>query len=180
MSTTIGEQRGSTSGPSLAEFGNVVPAGYAYYEKVIVPREDFSHPACRLKWYDIRPADVVITPQQVEEVRSFVKDEIDSGRLRLESELGFVCLHHCGQVLLLLVTTWRQTNEMWESTYMKELKAGAGYVPIEYPNRHRGTYCVWELGAVWHERNAWVRFLNSPRDDAAKRAYLNDRFSGSV
>ena len=42
------------------------------------------------------------------------------------------------------------------------------------------TYCVRELGPVWHERNAWVRFLSSPRDDAAKQAYLADRLSGSV
>jgi hypothetical protein len=45
---------------------------------------------------------------------------------------------------------------------------------------HRGTFCVWELGAVWHERQAWVRFLSSQRDEAAKLAYINDRFSGLV
>jgi hypothetical protein len=39
---------------------------------------------------------------------------------------------------------------------------------------------VWELGPVWHERNAWVRFLSSARDDAAKQAYLDDRFAGEV
>jgi hypothetical protein len=192
---SIGEQGGLTSetpasngtttkddrcAADLTDFGNAVPTGYGYFEKRISPREDFSHPSCHLKWYDIYPADLPVTPRQREEARSFLKEEIESHRLQLESELGFVCLHHCRRVLLLLVMTWRNTNEIWESAFMKELKENDTYKPIEYPTRHRGTYCVWELGAVWHERNAWVRFLNSPRDNEAKLVYVNDRFSGSV
>ena len=34
--------------------------------------------------------------------------------------------------------------------------------------------------AVWHERNAWDRFLDSARDDAALQAYLDDSFSGTA
>jgi hypothetical protein len=169
----------ANDGP-LADLGNVVPAGYAYFEKRIVPQEAFTHPACLLKWYDILFPGLPITPEQSAEARSFLKGELDASRLQLESELGFVCLHHCREVLLLLVMTWRSTNEIWESTYMKELKGNKPYQPIEYPTRHRGTYCVWELGAVWHERNAWVRFLKSARDEAAKMDYLGDCFSGAV
>ena len=40
----------------------------------------------------------------------------------------------------------------------------------------RAPYCVWELGPVWHEQQAWVRFLTSSRDAAAQQAYLDDRF----
>lgn len=40
--------------------------------------------------------------------------------------------------------------------------------------------CVWELGAVLHEHQAWTRYLRSSRDEKAKRAYLNDQFTGSV
>lgn len=69
---------------------------------------------------------------------------------------------------------------MWESICLKEAGAAGGYEPLSFETSHRGTYCVWELGAVWHERNAWVRFLSSSRDAAAKRAYLEDRFSGRV
>jgi hypothetical protein len=51
-----------------------------------------------------------------------------------------------------------------------------GFV-ILHRSEHRGTFCVWELEAVWHERHAWVRFLSSERDEAAKLAYINDRYS---
>jgi hypothetical protein len=40
--------------------------------------------------------------------------------------------------------------------------------------------CVWELGPALHEREAWVRYLYSARDVAARRAYLADVYSGMV
>jgi len=64
--------------------------------------------------------------------------------------------------------------------HLKDVARPGGYQLLEFETSHRGTFCVWELGVVWHERHAWVRFLSSNRDEAAKRAYLNDRFSGLV
>ena len=80
----------------------------------------------------------------------------------------------------LMIVTWRNTNELWESVYAKDVTQTGGYQLVEFENNHRGTFCVWELGPVWHERHAWVRFLSSKRDQAAKLAYVNDRFSGLV
>ena len=158
--------------------GNVVPDGYMYYEKLVTPGDDLSLPTAYLKWYDLRPPEVEITQEQVAETRAFLAAEVE--RLKLQGELGFVILHRAGTVLLLLLTTWRNTNEMWESVYVKDLTGAGGYEPILFENSHRGTYCVWELGAVWHERHAWVRFLSSKRDEEAKLAYINDRFSGRM
>ena len=42
------------------------------------------------------------------------------------------------------------------------------------------TFCVWVLGAVWHEQQAWTRYLYSERDDAAKYAYVQDQMTGLV
>jgi hypothetical protein len=164
----------------LESLGNVVPVGYEYYKKLITPIEGLSLPGAYLKWYNIQPPDVEITKEQVAETRAFLVAEAGAGRLKLEGDLGFVVLHRAGPVLLLLVTTWRNTNEMWESVYAKEAASAEGYRPVAFEGSHRATYCVWELGAVWHERNAWVRFIQSRRDEEAKLAYLNDRFSGWV
>src|SRR6266566_1231239 len=38
------------------------------------------------------------------------------------------------------------------------------------------TFSVWVLGAVWHEQQAWTRYLYSQRDDPAKYAYAQDQF----
>ena len=164
--------------PHLSRLGNVIPEGYDYYEKLVTPGKDLSLPNAYLKWYDIRPPDVEITQEQVEESRAFLEAEAE--KLKLKDELGFVLLHRAGSVLLLLLTTWRNTNELWEAMYVKDLSQPGSYKPIEFESGYRGTYCVWELGPVWHERHAWVRFLSSKRDEEAKLVYVNDRFSGLV
>lgn len=165
---------------SLGDLGNVVPEGYQYYEKLVRPGEALHLSNAYLKWYDLYPPDVEITQEQVDESRAFLEAEVEAGRLKLESELGFVILHRAGTALLLLLTTWRNTNEMWESVFAKEAEQSEAYKPVTFEGSHRATYCVWELGAVWHERNAWVRFLSSRRDESAKLEYLNDKFSGRV
>lgn len=166
--------------PNLSQLGNVVPEGYFYYEKIVTPGDDLALPNAYLKWYDLYPADAPITPEQSAEARAYLAAEVEAGRLKLAHELGFVILHRAGPVLLLLLTTWRNTNEMWESVYVKPVAQADSYALIEFETSHRGTYCVWELGPVWHERRAWVRFLSSRRDDAAKLDYINDRFSGRI
>jgi hypothetical protein len=164
--------------PPLAAFGNVVPEGYQYSSKVVVPRDELRLPSAYFKWYDIYPPEAEITAAQREESCLFVAAEAQ--RLKLAQELGFVLLHRAGSVLLLLVSTWRNTNELWESVYVKDVAQNTGYRLLDFEQSHRGTYCVWELAPVWHERQAWQRFLLSPRDEAAKQAYLDDRFSGLV
>ncbi|MBI1257944.1 MAG: hypothetical protein GC204_10770 [Chloroflexi bacterium] len=164
--------------PNLEQFGNAAPKGYRYYEKIAVARDDLSLPQAYLKWYDLYPAEDEVTPQQRAACQAFVAAQAEA--LKLDHELGFVILHRAGQYLLLLLTTWRNTNEMWEAVYVKDLTSDKGYQPLNFTNDIRGTYCVWELGIVWHERHAWVRFLSTERDNAAKLAYINDRFAGRV
>ena len=166
--------------PHLENLGNVVPEGYTYYEKLVTPGEDLSLPRAYLKWYDIYAPGAEITPDAATRTRAFLASEIEAGRLALEGDLGFVLLHRADPGLLLLVITWRQTNEMWVSLYMQDDSADESYRPITFETPHRGTYCVWELAPIWHERHAWARFLSSPRDVAAKLAYVNDRFTGQV
>lgn len=167
-------------GIGFEQLGNVVPEGYSFYEKVISPGESLKLPNAYLKWYDLYPDDAVITREQEEEAKTFLRAEADEGRLNLENELGFVILHRAGSVLLLLLTTWRNTNEMWESVWVKSASEPDSYRAVTSDGQHKATYCVWELGAVWHERDAWVRFLSSKRDIAAKVAYVTDMFSGRV
>jgi hypothetical protein len=68
----------------------------------------------------------------------------------------------------------------WESVYYKQDAATPGFSLFPREGQHKGAYCVWELGPVWHEQQAWVRFLTSARDATAQQAYLDDRFAGSV
>src|SRR6266496_6189999 len=127
--------------PHLENLGNVVPDRYQYSQKLVTPGRDLSLPNAYLKWYDIRPPEVEISEEQVAESRAFVAAEVE--RLKFAGELGFVLLHRAGPVLLLLLTTWRNTHELWESVYVKDLTRAGGYESIEFASSHRGTFCVW-------------------------------------
>ena len=162
----------------LESLGNVVPEGYEYYEKIFKPAEGLSLPAAYLKWYNLYAPDLPITEEQVTESRAYVATIAKD--LKLNGELGFVILHRAGSYLLLMIMTWRNTNEIWEAVYAKDVTKSDGYAETHFETNHRGTFCVWELGAVWHERHAWVRFIKSKRDNAAKLAYINDLFTGQL
>ena len=67
-----------------------------------------------------------------------------------------------------------------ETIWAKAGESDAFFRPWPREGTHAPTFCVWELGAVAHEREAWARYLRSGRDEAARRAYLGDLYEGAV
>lgn len=163
--------------PQINQLGNVSTA-YSHHLRLVTPGADLSLPGAYLKWYDIRRAEVSITPALRQESRDFLMAEAKAGRLALKNELGFVMLHQCDTVVFLFVDTWRNENELWKTLYYKDLVNEGGFQLFVVEGDLLPGFCVWELTAVWHEREAWSRYLFSERDAAAKYAYLNDRYSG--
>ncbi|MCF2532737.1 hypothetical protein [Yinghuangia soli] len=162
----------------LAGAGSVA-ADYRHQSKLTTAAADLAVRGAYLKWYDLRVPDREVTDEVRDEARALVVAQAASGGLDLHDELGFAILHLCGDaVRLLLVCTWRNENELWETVYAKQ---GDGPYELVAPTSHKGTYCVWELGAVWHEQQAWTRYLYSARDDKARQAYVaEDRMEGLV
>ena len=152
-----------------------VAASYVHRDKFASPREGIAVRESQLKWSNIAPLDAPV-PQEIEKLaRDYLKD------VRVAGDLGFVILHRCGEAFyFLLVSTWRNENELWESVYAKTNANEPGFKPFIVETAHRGTFCVWELGVVWHEQQAWKRFLMSKRATDDVTRYLNDRFEGSV
>ena len=166
--------------PDLATLGNPA-ASYVHRDKVVEPGEAISLPTAILKWYDLARSETPVEAEVRDLARRFLQRESEAGRLDLGGDLGFVILHRCGaEFYFLLVSTWRNENELWESVFAKDDAATEDFRTYPFKTTHRGTYCVWELGAVWHEQQAWRRYLLSGRDAAAKRAYLADRTRGPV
>lgn len=164
----------------LSAIGNITPADYRHYPKQIAPGPDLVLSDAYLKWYDVRKPDAVIGDGLRDEAREFVVAQAESGQLKISGELGFVIHHLCGESFyFLIVCTWRNANEMWETLYGRDLKDGGPFQLIPQ-GAHLEVICVWELGAVLHEQQAWIRYLYSARDEAAKLAYIEDKFSGTV
>ena len=133
-----------------------------------------------LKWYDVAPQRAPVPDEIGALARRNLEDAFATETLDV-SGLGFVILHRCGEAFyFLLVSTWAGDNELWETVLAKSGQADSAFRPWPRPGTHVPTFCVWELGAVWSEQQAWSRFLRSPRSEVDVQAYLDDSFEGAV
>ena len=162
---------------SALEHAATVP--YVHVEKLVRPEPSLLLGATALKWYDIAPDDEPVPLATRALARRCLRDAHKSGSLGVEGELGFVILHRCGDdFYFLLVSTWRNENELWETVWAKSGEADVFFQPWPIDGTHRPTFCVWELAAVCHERRAWTDYLLSSRDDEARRRYLASSYEG--
>lgn len=164
--------------PDLAALGNVAP-DYRHHDRVVAPGEPLALPGALLKWYALHRAETAVPEGFIRESRAFLHREATAGRLERGCGLGFAVLHYSDATAYLIVGAWRDNQELWETLYLRDLARDAGFRRA-LPGADAPTLCAWELAPVWHEREAWVRFLRSARDEAAKRAYLADRLAGMV
>jgi hypothetical protein len=154
---------------------------YRHVEKVATQEPSLALDGTILKWYDIAPDDAPVPLMIRALARRNLRDAAHDRTLGDLGELGFVILHRCDDdFYFLLVSTWRNENELWESVWAKCGEADVFFHPWPSGGTHRPTFCVWELGTVVHERDAWTRFLHSPRDESARRAYLRSSYDGVV
>ena len=147
-----------------------VDAGYRHAPKVVPAGGPLELPGTLLKWYGLHYEDKPIPPAITDLARAFLK------RTPIEARgFGFVILHRCNNdFYFLIVSTWRGNNELWETVFYKDGARMADFALFPRDSEHKGTYCVWEMQPLWHERAAWERFLNSKRDEAAARVWLGD------
>jgi len=157
---------------------NVAP-NYVHHDKFVDPDENILFQNSSLKWYNLATTDDPVPVYIRDLARSFLETESAAGELETLGELGFVILHRCGgDFYFLLVSTWRNENELWESVYAKDGVDQAEFGLFTFSESHRATFCVWELAAVWHEQQVWKRYLLTVRDDKARQNYLRDRYRG--
>ncbi len=165
---------------AIDRFGEVRPE-YRHISKLISPAPSLTLYDAVLKWYDIAPPDAAVPDEIRELARAALEAADGSGELGLSRDLGFVILHRCGESFyFLIVSTWRNDNELWETVWAKDGEDDDAFSPWPIAPGHSPTFCVWELGAVWHEQQAWSRYLRSQRDAASKQAYLGDSYEGLV
>ena len=165
----------------LATLGNPA-ADYVHRDKFAEPGDPIKLPSAVLKWYDLARPETPVAPEVRDLARAFLERECIERTPEVAGGLGFAVLHRCGGdgFYFLLVSTWRNENELWESVYAKDSAAQPEFRTFTFAGSHRGTYCVWELGVAWHEQQAWKRYLLSARDEGAKQAYLADLYRGPV
>lgn len=153
-----------------------VSRDYRHVPKRVTPGDMIETTGAGLKWYAVHPEDRPVPDEITQLARSYLT------RASLEARgLGFVLLHRCGNdFYFLIVCTWRGSNEVWETVFYKDGDSMADFALFAREGAHKPTFCVWELAPVWREQQAWVKFLQSSRDEAAARAWLGDRYTGAA
>jgi hypothetical protein len=154
-----------------------VSSSHQHYAKICQPALPVAVGGATLKWYEIYAPGADIP----DGVRALAIAAAASNPSELaEGEAGFVMLHRCGEAFyFLLIQTWRNGNELWETVYYKDAPMRA-FAPSPAAGVHRPTFCVWEMAAVWHETNAWRRYLLSERGPADFSQWQSDTLSGEV
>lgn len=155
-----------------------VGSDYAHVRKVMRPAPPLVAPDVYQKWYLVHPPERPFSDAEVKAAQSFLRREIDAGRLALRNEVGFTVQHRCSAMDIFYVCSWRGNNELWETLY--HLPPGSLDYQLVPRDTKTGTYCVWVIPAVTHEQRAWLTYLNSSRDAAARLAYCQDQASGDV
>jgi hypothetical protein len=162
----------------LDEVGAITP-GYEHRSKVVHPAPAVEAGGAVLKWYDIAEGERPIPRDVAALARRGLAEA--TGRDALAGELGFVILHRCGDdFYFLLISTWRNENELWETVWAKPGADSPAFAPWPLDGGHHPTFCVWELRAVCHEQAAWSRYLRSPRRANDMQAYLEDTYEGTT
>jgi hypothetical protein len=153
-----------------------IPAAYEHTQKWVAAGAVVEPPGAVLKWYVLYPQSQPVP----EHIVSLARARLTTTPLEARG-LGFAILHRCEEdFYFLIVCTWRNSNELWESVLYKDGEAMRGFEEFPRKAAHKPTFCVWELFAVWHEQQAWLRFLATARDMRAAQAWLRDVYTGAA
>ncbi|MBI2546974.1 MAG: hypothetical protein HYW23_00830 [Candidatus Aenigmarchaeota archaeon] len=161
--------------------GNV-PQGYVHKQRKVWSAGLVTAPSLVLKLYDMYvdgtpPHDIAFIRQSKE----FLKKEIRQGKIEPYLGLGFVILSED----MLNVARWDTKYPV----VIKNQIYGYGQGLLGAPDldtakpldiRSEGAFCIWELGIVNHEKNAWKRYLKSKRSEADKMQYLDSVIEGPL
>ena len=109
-----------------------VRADYRHISKLIRPAPAITLGDAVLKWYDIAPADEPVPCEVQVLARGNLRAAAESGSLGLAGDLGFVILHRCGESFyFLIVATWRNDNEVWETVWAKNGESEVSFRPVD-------------------------------------------------
>lgn len=177
QTNTCAYDGGMTTSTS-AQLFRMVEEEYRHVTKAVRPMPPLSESEVLLKWYSLAVEERRHSDAEIAEAQAFILAEARDGRLGVVDEVGFVVQHRIAAADVFYVCSWRGNNELWETHYVRTLDTGM-FEMASHGTRFP-TFCVWVLAIVDHESRAWSRYLRSPRDAAARDAYVADQLSGDV
>ena len=132
------------------------------------------NPSLVLKMYSmLKETSPHFSPRALRRSNHFLQQEIRDGRLEPLLGMGFAILSED----TLNVARWGWTAEspivVKNKLYEHDFRSENGKT-TELDIGKEGPFCIWELGIVGYEREAWRRYLDSERTNQDKAHYLFD------
>ncbi|MBU3906935.1 MAG: hypothetical protein KKA64_01660 [Nanoarchaeota archaeon] len=150
---------------------------YQHEPRIIAPMGLVVNPQLVLKTYSMMKHGTENVESFIE-VKNFLDEEIQKGNITPLIGLGFAILSED----MLNVARWDVEypivikNQIYGYKYEQEGDLSKTAERLDINNV--GAFCVWELGIVNHEKEAWKRFLSSSRMEENKKKYLEDVING--
>ena len=109
----------------------------------------------------------------IQEARRFLEAEITGGRIEPLSGLGFAIFSED----TLNVARWDKENPLVPPNRVYSYD-GKNFEQLDI--RKVGSFCIYEMVILAHERSVWERFLKSRGETEDKKEYLNSWFEGEI
>ena len=153
--------------------GNL-PQGYILNQKIVKSLGWFICPELILKSYSIAEKKHPDN-RKVQQTFKLLEDKIREKEIAPLIGLGFAILSE----EMLNVAIWDNQYPIVLKNKIYALKEGQDKGKILSPD-DIGSFCIWELGIVDHEKDAWKKYLTSTREGKDKINYLTDFFKGRL
>ncbi len=157
------------------KLGNIRP-GYQNPRRAVRPVGLVKDPTLVLKLYDMYIKGQSTPEPLIQDSRGFLEREISRGNIKPYIGMGFAILSKD----MLNVARWDITFPIVLQNQLYVFNEGKLTTLSRLDISDEGSFCVWELGIVAHEKEAWKRFLASKRKEADKRRYLEDVIEGDL
>lgn len=163
--------------------GNI-PDNYKHEKRVAYPAGLFENSALVLKIYEMLKVNEkdkwdpnMLLGERSMLLGEFLSNKIKEGNMKPYLGLGFAILSEG----MLNVARWDVKYPYVLKNQIYEFENDDLRTDSLSDIRDIGAFCAWELGIVDHERNAWLRYLESERTVRDKNNYLTNWLeSGTV
>ena len=92
-------------------------------------------------------------------------------------KVGFLILHAGTEGIFSLINWWVGKNMLNTHIFLTDPKEPTIFTKISGDGL---ASCIWELQAIYHERNSWMNHILKQESDPNYQAYLEDVYNGIV
>lgn len=156
-----------------------VPKTYVHHDRRVTAGEPLVTKSGIFKWQNVFVDADPVSPELERGARIESARLLDSGRANAAYGMGLVVLHHSSAHDFLLIGSWRGHQEFWQSSLFRSANSEDPWVANEQ-GVISPVACVWEMAPIWHERRAWVTYLNSDRTMQDRQAWLDDTLTATM